>query len=288
VKLPELEQSLLRAARESLSPAASDRQRHEAALLSRLDLTRGSPAREAHAASSETGLRAPMRSETREIMGTSGLLAKTTPHLARSRLELLSAGLAVGMAFGGVVGFVLGRSGQASPEPKGLTSSQLQQPGEGAIRAEPKARGSGEQLAQVEDLDTASATEHKSTDVLDLDEEPGSARAITTRRLKPARARAPEKAKPESSLAIELSMLQRARRALGADNGRLALGIVQELEERFPKGVLMEERRATRVLSLCLLGRTDEARRIGREFLAQHGSSVYAERVRASCAVDGR
>jgi hypothetical protein len=81
--------------------------------------------------------------------------------------------------------------------------------------------------------------------------------------------------------------LQRARRALGADNGRLALGIVQELEERFPKGVLMEERRATRVLSLCLLGRTDEARQFGREFLAQHASSVYAERVRASCAVTG-
>ena len=78
-------------------------------------------------------------------------------------------------------------------------------------------------------------------------------------------------------------MLQRARRALGAGNGLLALGIVSELDERFPKGVLVEERVATRVFSLCALERVSEARAVGREFLAHHPSSVYAERVRTSC-----
>jgi hypothetical protein len=78
-------------------------------------------------------------------------------------------------------------------------------------------------------------------------------------------------------------MLQRARRALNARNGRLALGIVQELDEQFPKGVLIEERSATRVLSLCQLERVDEARGVARAFLERYPVSVYAERVRRSC-----
>ena len=81
-------------------------------------------------------------------------------------------------------------------------------------------------------------------------------------------------------------MLQRARRALNAGNGRLALGLVQELDERFPKGILIEERRATRVLSLCMLSRTDEARRFAAEFEERHSGSVYAQRVRESCVAD--
>lgn len=78
-------------------------------------------------------------------------------------------------------------------------------------------------------------------------------------------------------------MLQRARRALNAENGRLALGIVEELDERFPNGVLVEERKATRILSLCQLERVGEAQRAAREFLERYPGSVYAERIRESC-----
>jgi hypothetical protein len=85
-------------------------------------------------------------------------------------------------------------------------------------------------------------------------------------------------------LAQELALLQRARRALNRQDAQLALGIVQSLDERFPAGVLMEERSATRILSLCQLQRTDEARAQGQHFLAEHPRSVYAERVRRSCA----
>jgi len=87
-----------------------------------------------------------------------------------------------------------------------------------------------------------------------------------------------------STLAQELSLLQRARRALNRDDARLALGIVKSLDERFPNGILMEERSATRILSLCQLERREEARDQGRRFLAAHPRSVYAERVRDSCA----
>jgi hypothetical protein len=87
-----------------------------------------------------------------------------------------------------------------------------------------------------------------------------------------------------SSLAEELSLLSRARRALNRDQANLALGIVLSLDERFPNGVLMEEREATRILCLCALSRTDEARSRAQRFLTLHAASVYAERVRNSCA----
>jgi hypothetical protein len=87
-----------------------------------------------------------------------------------------------------------------------------------------------------------------------------------------------------SSLAEELSLLSRARRALNRDQANLALGIVLSLDERFPNGVLMEEREATRILCLCALARTDEARSRAQRFLTLHAASVYAERVRGSCA----
>jgi len=87
-----------------------------------------------------------------------------------------------------------------------------------------------------------------------------------------------------STLARELALLQRARRALNRNDALLALGIVQSLDERFPNGVLMEERVATRILSLCQLDRADEARAQAQHFLLEHPRSVYAERVRHSCA----
>ena len=71
-----------------------------------------------------------------------------------------------------------------------------------------------------------------------------------------------------------------ARRGDGSDE-RLAR--VLELDERFPKGVLVEERNATRILSLCQLERVGEAQRAAREFLDRYPASVYAERVRESC-----
>lgn len=102
-----------------------------------------------------------------------------------------------------------------------------------------------------------------------------------------AEAGSTEPGKAGSSLAVEVWMLQRARRALNAQNGELALGIVEELDQRFPRGVLMEERNATRILSLCALGRDADARRFTAAFLGEHPGSVYAARVRDSCGASG-
>lgn len=102
-----------------------------------------------------------------------------------------------------------------------------------------------------------------------------------------AEAGSTEPGKAASSLAVEVWMLQRARRALNAQNGELALGIVEELDQRFPRGVLLEERNATRILSLCALGRDADARRFTAAFLGEHPGSVYAARVRDSCGASG-
>jgi hypothetical protein len=111
--------------------------------------------------------------------------------------------------------------------------------------------------------------------------EPPAAAARSSRQRS---ANAPTSTGERSTLAAELAMLQRARRALGHDNGRLALGIVHSLDEQFPSGMLLEERAATRILSLCKLGRNAEAKAHTLRFVERYPGSVYAERVGNSCA----
>ncbi len=81
----------------------------------------------------------------------------------------------------------------------------------------------------------------------------------------------------------ELALIQRATRALHRRAPARALGVLGEHARRFPSGVLAEERRALRVLSLCELGRTSEGVRERDRFLARHPRSPLAERVRAAC-----
>ncbi len=86
-----------------------------------------------------------------------------------------------------------------------------------------------------------------------------------------------------SSFAAELAMLRHARRALREGDGQLALRIVASLDERFPNGLLLEERGATRILGLCRMEHLPEARQQAHVFLRRYPASVYAERVRSSC-----
>lgn len=67
----------------------------------------------------------------------------------------------------------------------------------------------------------------------------------------------------------------RADRALASLDAQIA---------RFPKGVLAEERSEARIMALCAVDRTDEAREAAARFLAEYPRSMLAGRVRASCA----
>jgi hypothetical protein len=104
----------------------------------------------------------------------------------------------------------------------------------------------------------------------------------------PTRAANPNEAPPNQSeverLQEELSYLRRAQNALGSGDPQRALGLVRSLDEQMPTGRMLPEREVTRILSLCALGAHEEARSRGRTFLQSYGETLYAERVRRSCA----
>lgn len=294
--LDELERRFIRAAQRELVPSAADRGRNEAQLLERLG-----PASPWGPAGSGLGL---SRRGARSL--GSGAVAGALRSALGSRLGMLGAGLVVGAVVGGWFGFGLGRSGVSSPPAAPGADAPFMMPAPGPAGPEP-IRG-----APLVPLPDALLPETLPPETL-LSETPGleppgleppgvepfGASAVPEGEAAPAGAdgarqraasarpkgpRRPSAAAPfESSLSVEIAMLQRARRALNDENGRLALGIVLELDERFPKGVLVEERNATRILSLCQLERVGEAQRAAREFLDRYPASVYAERVRESC-----
>jgi hypothetical protein len=83
----------------------------------------------------------------------------------------------------------------------------------------------------------------------------------------------------------ELALLQRAERAVRAENSALALMLTSELEERYPRSQLLEERNAIELMAHCVAHATD-ARPRAERFLRAHPRSVYAERIAALCLAE--
>jgi hypothetical protein len=59
--------------------------------------------------------------------------------------------------------------------------------------------------------------------------------------------------------------------------------MIDQHRARFPNGTMVEERESERIVVLCALGRTDEARAAASAFLRDRPRSPLAGRVRASC-----
>jgi hypothetical protein len=100
-----------------------------------------------------------------------------------------------------------------------------------------------------------------------------------------APASAPRKAPPppgDSAAREELALLQRAERAVRADNAALGLALVAELETKYPRSKLLEERRAIELMANCAAGATDGATRAER-FLREQPRSIYAARIETLC-----
>jgi hypothetical protein len=110
------------------------------------------------------------------------------------------------------------------------------------------------------------------------------ARGPARRRDTPAPPASVDPPAPPASLEGELALLRGAQRSLKGGDGAEALAQLDALAQRYPTGVLREERLAARVLALCAAGRVEEAREAGRRFVAELPASVQAPRVRASCA----
>lgn len=99
-----------------------------------------------------------------------------------------------------------------------------------------------------------------------------------------ARSHATSPATAEPDFLDAVRWLRRAQRAVRRGEPALALGLLDELDARFPREMLGEERQATRALGLCGVEQVDAARALAGDLIAHSPRSIYAERLRASCA----
>lgn len=107
----------------------------------------------------------------------------------------------------------------------------------------------------------------------------------TRRRTRPAADAVEPSSDPASAdtLAAELRLIERAEVLLRQERPAPALGVLQEHRDAFPHGELELERRALRVVALCLSGKAEqghsEAASLSRETL----SKPYRERIQSAC-----
>jgi hypothetical protein len=85
------------------------------------------------------------------------------------------------------------------------------------------------------------------------------------------------------SITDEARLLRDADRALKSGDAEGALATLALHAERYPHGVLEQERSAVRVFALCEAGHTAEARAAALTFRATHGPSPLGARVEAAC-----
>jgi hypothetical protein len=82
----------------------------------------------------------------------------------------------------------------------------------------------------------------------------------------------------------EVSLMRRVERALRAKNPQLARALLAEMDQRVPRGALLEERAAARVLAGCLED-GDRGRATAERFLRERPRSLYGSRVRSLCGI---
>jgi hypothetical protein len=115
----------------------------------------------------------------------------------------------------------------------------------------------------------------------------------------PAAASPAETAKPRSTpssrrleqdsdtLDRELALMKRAQAALASGDPSSSLSLLDTHAATFPRGALSEEREVTRVLALCALGRTSDAKAAAKRFERAAPRSMHLARIHSSCAGTG-
>jgi outer membrane protein assembly factor BamD (BamD/ComL family) len=86
-----------------------------------------------------------------------------------------------------------------------------------------------------------------------------------------------------ANLAAETRLLAQAQSKLNEGAAAPALALLDQHRAEFPHGELVPEREAARVLALCALGRTADAKAARRRFERNFSSSPLLARVRAVC-----
>ncbi len=86
------------------------------------------------------------------------------------------------------------------------------------------------------------------------------------------------------ALGREIARIEAARAALGSNEPTQTLRLLDSYDRDFPHGAFSVEVSVLRVEALARAGRTDEARRLGSRFLAEHHEGPFARRVSATLA----
>jgi len=257
----------LELAQRARAPSAADEARNLAALRARLGLP-GAPGADAKVSTASTASAA----------NTAPSNAAATPIAARALGGKSTSGLSrlVGAStFTGVAGFLLGLL---------VAPTLRQEPRESPVAARTPAA-----------VEPASGADVRAAAPVEAEPQAASAppveaeAAASPRAARRAPPRAPAVPRPKAAANAPdfleaVRWLRRAQRAERRGEGALALSLLEQIDERFPPELLGEERQATRVLGLCGTGEPEKARELARELLAKSPRSIYAERLRASCA----
>jgi len=114
---------------------------------------------------------------------------------------------------------------------------------------------------------------------------PSSAEVVAPSEPPPVIAHSAPVSRPASAPSIkeELELVRAAQQALNRGEPRAALALLAEHAQRFPSGVLWEDREASRVFAVCRLGNAAGARALADAFIRKAPKSPFVDRVRAAC-----
>lgn len=87
----------------------------------------------------------------------------------------------------------------------------------------------------------------------------------------------------EHRLADETRLIRQAHQEILHGRAETALTLLSEHQQRFPTGMLQQEREAARIVATCRLGRQPQAWQLWVTFSSTWPNSTFGDRVRASC-----
>jgi hypothetical protein len=169
---------------------------------------------------------------------------------------------------------------RAEPAPIAATVSTIAAPAVPATTDSKVARRGRNGVAPSTDpsADLASASTMDPTPVVAV--APTSAPLIPTPPVLPPPA-------SSATLSAEIALLSQANALLAGGDPARALALLDEHRRLYPRGALVEERDAARVLALCGAGRHSEGIAARGRFLREHATSPQLARVQNACATPG-
>jgi len=255
-ELDDLERRVLERARQDLDPTPADESRLWAALSLELGAI---------------GVAAPLTGLGGAAVGTTK--AAETLGAAAVKWSTLAGGAALIAAAGFGSGYLVGKS---SGHDEAMTAAQ-------ARRAPSPAHVSAAVTKLDEKRSAAATVEPAETErSARMSEDRAAARAGSAARERP------EASAVDDAFYEELSLLQRAQRAIRSNSPLLALSLLADLDEQFPRGKLLEERAAARAMAGCQKSLDPTSQSAARRFVGSRPQSVYAARVRGLCELGAK